>query len=116
MGNTESTESKLQAILQGISTRLSFRSSRRQTDRADHRPDAAEIQLWLVTKLSDRLAIATDEMHVREPLANYGLDSRTALTLSGELEDWLGRKLSPTLLWDYPTIEDLAVYLGSASD
>ena len=94
---------------------FSFRRSRK-IERADHRPDSAEIESWLVTKLSARLAIATGEMNVREPLANYGLDSRTALTLSGELEDWLGRKLSPTLLWDYPTIEDLAAYLGSVSE
>jgi 8-amino-7-oxononanoate synthase len=32
--------------------------------------------------------------------------------LSGELENFLGCRLSPTLLWDYPTVQELAEYLA----
>ncbi|NUQ65793.1 MAG: acyltransferase domain-containing protein, partial [Pirellulales bacterium] len=42
----------------------------------------------------------------------YGLQSRDALELSGELEIRLGRRLSPTLLYDCPTIESLASHVA----
>ncbi|WP_434652365.1 acyl carrier protein [Pseudomonas sp. R3-56] len=56
-------------------------------------------------------SVATDRN-----LAEYGLDSIAALTIAGDLEDELGVELPPTLLWDYPSIDDLAHYLlGIAS-
>ena len=46
------------------------------------------------------------------PFAYYGLDSVAAVGVSGALEALLGRKLPPTLTWDYPTIELLAAHLA----
>ncbi len=37
------------------------------------------------------------------------------MTLAGELEGWLGRSLSPTLVYDHPTIETLARHLAGES-
>jgi acyl carrier protein len=53
---------------------------------------------------------------VNQVFAVYGLSSRLAVSLVGELEDFLattGRvlELSPTLLWQYPSIATLAVYV-----
>ncbi|WP_240506797.1 type I polyketide synthase [Thermoactinospora rubra] len=42
------------------------------------------------------------------PLEEYGLSSRDAVSLAGELADLLGRQLSPTLVWEHPTINRLA--------
>jgi acyl transferase domain-containing protein/acyl-CoA synthetase (AMP-forming)/AMP-acid ligase II/acyl carrier protein/alpha/beta superfamily hydrolase len=70
------------------------------------------IQGWLIENIARRLGILPQEIDVREPFASYGLDSVQAVRLTAELEDWLGRKLSPTLAYDYPTIEALASYLG----
>jgi hypothetical protein len=42
-----------------------------------------------------------------------GLDSLTALELGNRLEASLGVTLSPTLMWNYPTIGALAPYLAS---
>ncbi|OKH25124.1 beta-ketoacyl synthase, partial [Hydrococcus rivularis NIES-593] len=70
------------------------------------------IQAWLVSNIAQRLGISPQEIDVREPFASYGLDSVQAVRLSAELEDWLGRKLSPTLAYDYPSIATLAAYLG----
>ena len=50
-------------------------------------------------------------MDVREPFTRYGLESRDAVAISGELQDWLGRALAPTLVYDYPNIEALAAHL-----
>jgi acyl transferase domain-containing protein len=72
------------------------------------------IQDWLVARMARLLKIAPEQLNVGEPLAHYGLDSITAVTLSGDLEAWLGRRLSPTLAYDYPSIQALAAYLAQA--
>jgi acyl transferase domain-containing protein/acyl-CoA synthetase (AMP-forming)/AMP-acid ligase II/pimeloyl-ACP methyl ester carboxylesterase/acyl carrier protein len=73
------------------------------------------IQNWLISQLAGRLGILEREIDVREPLANYGLDSVQAVRLSAELEDWLEVKLSPTIIYDYPNIFRLAEYLADRS-
>jgi acyl carrier protein len=78
-----------------------------------NRYTAEELESWLVAKLSEELRIGQNEINIREPLANYGLDSITAVSVSGELEDMLGLNLSATLLWEYPSIEMLAGYLST---
>lgn len=72
------------------------------------------IQSWLVNQVANHLGIAASSVDPKEPFARYGLDSVTAVRLSGDLEEWLGRSLSPTLVYDYPTISALATYLGEA--
>ncbi len=76
--------------------------------------DIEVIQQWLVTCLAAQLDIAPQEIDVCRPITEYGLDSIAAISLAGDLEDWLGLELSPTLLWDYPVIEILARYLAAA--
>ena len=74
-----------------------------------------EIQSWLISHLAGALNINAREIDARAPFAYYGLDSVMSVSLSGDLGDWLGRKLSPTLVWDYPTIETLAGHLAEVS-
>src|SRR5690349_15249999 len=69
------------------------------------------LQSWLTTRLAERLSIEPAEIDIHEPFSNYGLGSADAVELSGELETWLHRELSPTLLFDYPDIAVLARYL-----
>jgi len=74
---------------------------------------AETIQNWLLSKISEQLKMTATQIDIREPLARYGLDSATAVSLSGELETWLDRQLSPTLVYDYPNIQALAQYLAA---
>jgi acyl carrier protein len=67
---------------------------------------------WLVMKFSEWLEVEPSEFDPRQPVATYGLDSITAVTLSVDLEDALGVELQTALLWDHPTLEDLANYLS----
>jgi acyl carrier protein len=64
-------------------------------------PTAAEIQTWIVSYLSELLEIDPD-----------GLDSAVAVGMTGDLEDWLGTKLDPTLLYDYPTVASFSQHLA----
>lgn len=72
----------------------------------------ATIQGWLTSQLAERLGLELDEIDIEEDFANYGLNSVEAISLSGDLETYLGRRLPPTLLWDYPNIQALAQYLA----
>src|SRR5215510_13693984 len=59
-----------------------------------------EIQAWLISRLAEQLEIGPEEINVQEPFTSYGLSSREAIVLSGELEEWLSHRLSPTLLYE----------------
>jgi acyl transferase domain-containing protein/aryl carrier-like protein len=74
------------------------------------------IQRWLVSRLSQRLGIEPQAIDVRERWSRHGLDSMGAMRLLGELAELLGRPLSPTLVWEYPTVEALARHLGNGGD
>ena len=92
---------------------LKFRPAKRAED--DGRPkDREAIQAWLIKRVSAALSLNPDEIDVRETFSSFGLDSRTAVSLSGDQERWLGRRLPPTLVWDYPTIDALARHLDAA--
>ena len=75
-------------------------------------PSEDEIQVWLMNHVADNTDIETSEIDITKPFSYFGLSSVVAISLSGELEQWLNRKLSPTLTWDYPTIELLAAHLA----
>jgi acyl transferase domain-containing protein/acyl-CoA synthetase (AMP-forming)/AMP-acid ligase II/acyl carrier protein len=93
------------AIQQGNELHTSQRNSQFLTTEA--------IQNWLVARLSQRLHLNPEQIDRQAPFSSYGLDSVTAVSLSGELEAWLGRRLSPTLVYNYPTIAALAQHLAA---
>ncbi|MEY2855828.1 MAG: hypothetical protein RLZZ74_137, partial [Cyanobacteriota bacterium] len=71
-----------------------------------------QIQHWLIENIAQRLEIPVSEIDIQEPFASTGLNSVAAVGLSADLEDWLSIKLSPTIVYDYPNIVELAAYLG----
>jgi acyl transferase domain-containing protein/acyl-CoA synthetase (AMP-forming)/AMP-acid ligase II/acyl carrier protein len=75
---------------------------------------AEAIQVWLATKIAKQLKVPYQDIDIQQPFAFYGLNSLAAVGLSAELEDWLERKLSPTLVYDYPTIKALSQYLSNS--
>jgi acyl carrier protein len=79
---------------------------------ATNGPAAAVIEAWLVDRVASKLRVSANALDPREPLARYGLDSLAAVQLAGELEQWLGRPLSPVLVYDHPTIAALARFLA----
>lgn len=74
-------------------------------------PDHTMLSTKIVESLSRELKVPAADIELDLPLTQYGLDSIAALTMAGELEEELGLELPSTLVWDYPTINDLAGYL-----
>lgn len=70
-----------------------------------------DIQSWLVAKLAEKLHCSPQEIDIHAEFASYGLDSVAIVSLSGELENWLGERLDPTLAYNYPSIASLSKYL-----
>lgn len=74
------------------------------------------LQRWLVTWLAQQLRVSAAEIEVTRPFAEYGLDSVAAVELTDALQAVIHRPLSPTLAYEYPTIEAVAGYLGTQSE
>jgi len=69
------------------------------------------VQDWLKKHLAEQLSLEADDVQVTEQLSRYGLDSIDAVTLVGDLEDYLDLELPSTLFWEYSTIQQAATYL-----
>lgn len=71
----------------------------------------AELTEWLIQKISDSTGVLAKQIDIDTTFADFGLDSRTAVSISSELERMLGRELPPTLIWDFPTIKEVTQHL-----
>ncbi|MEO0685092.1 MAG: beta-ketoacyl synthase N-terminal-like domain-containing protein, partial [Cyanobacteria bacterium J06649_11] len=78
----------------------------------NHGQTVGEIEIWLTNKIAQVLEIAPADIDFKQPFAVYGLDSVKAVSIAGELEEWLGISITPTIVYDYPTPRLLANYLG----
>lgn len=74
----------------------------------------------LVQRISEYLAkamkIGLQDIAIDVEFSQLDFDSALALKMTADLEDLLGRPLSPTLAYNYPTIEKLAAHLAEGSD
>ena len=74
-------------------------------------PDRATIQKWLVERFAAHLHKQPTAIDPHASIDQLRLNSLTAINIIGELGDWLGRDLSPTLFYNYQTIAALAHHL-----
>lgn len=65
------------------------------------------LRTWLAARVAAYTRRPAYEIRTDVPLAEYGLDSVYALTLTGDIEDHLGLAVDPTVMWDHPTIDAL---------
>ena len=75
--------------------------------------DKTQIQSWLVDKIAEVVDLMPQEIDPAMPYSEYGLDSVSAVLVSADLEDWLGVEISPTMTWDFPTIDALSGHLAT---
>lgn len=76
---------------------------------------AEVIQAWLKAQVADLIGVEPDGVDVDQTFASFGLSSLAAVSLSGDLDEWLGIPLPATLAWDYPTISKLSERLANFS-
>jgi acyl carrier protein len=76
-------------------------------------PTAQAISTWLSARIAATLKIQPSQVDPDITFDRYGLDSMQAVSVTGDLGDGLGlEELPPTLLYDYPTINQLAAHLA----
>lgn len=75
-------------------------------------PSEAAIRDWCVGYLARTLDLPGQMIDAEMTFARMGLDSANSVFLIVELEDWLGLELTPELLFEHPTIGELARHLA----
>lgn len=79
----------------------------------------ALLQTFLVDQTAKVLGLETgSQIDIQKPLNDQGLDSLMAVELRNVIAKGLdlGKGLAPTLIFDYPTIEEMTVYLAGEAD
>ena len=82
------------------------------TARTSRSPD--EIRAWLIDRVAAVCAVRRQDVDPAQSFSRYGMDSLGAVTLTADLEDWLGRPMPVTLAYDYPTVAALIRFLSPA--
>ncbi|QDT06973.1 Putative fatty-acid--CoA ligase fadD21 [Rubripirellula lacrimiformis] len=72
----------------------------------------AETETWMTKWLVARAGVDPSDVELEKPFADYGLDSMTAVEMSGEIEDWSGVELTPIVAWNYPTVARLSEFIA----
>ncbi len=73
------------------------------------------IQESIVAYIAELLEIEPHQVNVKARFNEYGLDSLSSVSLISHLESLIGQDLSPTLLYDLPSIEVLSQRLASGT-
>jgi acyl carrier protein len=79
---------------------------------APRQASAEEIESWLIERITARLRLGPGDVRVTMPFLELGMGSLDAVEIAAALERWLGRRLSPTAIYNYPTIAALARWLA----
>ncbi len=71
------------------------------------------IRQWLVQRLARQLKVDPGMIDTARKFEQYGLDSIVAVRVSGDLEKLVEQRLSPALLFEYPSIDELGAHLAT---
>ncbi|TWU49598.1 AMP-binding protein [Rubripirellula reticaptiva] len=69
-------------------------------------------QNWMSQWLIARAGVDPIDVALEKPFTDYGLDSMTAVEMSGEIEDWSGVELTPIVAWNYPNTASLSEFIA----
>lgn len=75
-------------------------------------PERRRIQTFIVEQLAELCNRAPETFDPNLPFVCFGLDSKRAVALSGAVEEFVGRRVNPTVAYEYPTIAKLSAYLA----
>jgi len=67
-----------------------------------------EIETWISERIAEYGSINPASFDTSTRLADLGFSSVYALTLCGDIEDQFDIEVEPTIVWDHPTIHELA--------
>jgi acyl carrier protein len=68
----------------------------------------AEIENFLRNYIAEITGVPPERISATATFDRLGVDSASAVALVGDIEDWLGAEIDPTLPYEHPTIERLS--------
>lgn len=71
---------------------------------------------WLQQLLAVSLRVTPEEIDTHIDMTMFGIDSAQALALTSRITRYVGEELTPSILYERPTIDALARYLCSSED
>ncbi|MFF5585409.1 beta-ketoacyl synthase N-terminal-like domain-containing protein [Streptomyces hygroscopicus] len=75
-------------------------------------PAREDLVRLVIETVADHLGVAPDRLDPRATFQTYGVDSASAVAISGALRRALGRRLPAALLYQHPTAEAIARHLA----
>ncbi|MEO8180780.1 MAG: AMP-binding protein [Deltaproteobacteria bacterium] len=69
------------------------------------------LRSWAIAWLAERLRVEPSRIDPQRSFADHGVDSLAAVEFAKALADRVGISLDETLLWNFPTIDSLLLYL-----
>lgn len=83
-----------------------------QEDRDSQLMSVENIQDWLASQIAEQLGVESDEIDIGVSFDSYGLDSVQTMSIANQGKQYYGVQLSPLVIWNYPNIESLSLYLA----
>lgn len=74
-----------------------------------------DLRRLVVERIAFWAGLPEEDVTGDRTLAEFGLSSREAVAIAGELAHAVGRELPTTLLWEAPTVDALVTLLGGAA-
>lgn len=71
-----------------------------------------DVHTWLTERVATYLRRSPEDIDTSIPLADYGLDSLTALAITADIEDEFEVTVDDALTWDHPTVDALSAALS----
>jgi acyl carrier protein len=71
------------------------------------------ISNWLKSAIAKELECEPDAVLVNKSFPSFGLDSVVVVTITVDLENWIGYELEPTIFYEFSSIEELTNWLLS---
>jgi acyl transferase domain-containing protein/acyl carrier protein len=71
------------------------------------------LETYIQEQAAQVLRLSPSRIDLHKPLRTLGFDSLMTLEFRNRLEQGLGLSLSATLVWNYPTVNDLVPYLAA---
>ena len=72
---------------------------------------AHAIQIWSAEYISNLLKVSISRIDPHSEFDSFGLESSAAVAYITAMEEWLGLRLAPEILFDYTTIASLSEYV-----
>lgn len=69
------------------------------------------IESRIASYIAGFLGVDAAEVDMEMDVERFGLNSAVVVSLVGDLEDWLGVELSPSILYEFPTVRSVSRHL-----